>query len=181
MPYARAVDPGNAAADQELLERVIRRAYESVNFCQALPPPGSGTGLLVEYFDPGFTGVPVRRVEAVAAYGDVHGPRLAHPQGRPRFSARWTGQIEPLFTETYRFELTGINIAGSAKLWVNGQLLIDSASGRGAGSIALVAGQRMSIRLEHEATGSSIAWHLSWSSNRQMRQVIPASQSYPPN
>ncbi len=179
LPYARAVDPANFAADEALFQQVVQRAQESVNFCQPLPRPGNGTGLTVEYFDPGFTGTPVRRVEPLVAYGDVHGPRLAHPQGKPRFSARWSGQIEALFTENYTFELSGINIAGSARLWINGQLVLDAPGGRGRATVALSAGQRATIRLEHEATGSSIAWHLSWQSNRQMRQVIPAAQSYP--
>jgi hypothetical protein len=43
----------------------------------------------------------------------------------------------------------------------------------------LTARQRVAIRIEHEARGSSIAWHISWSSDRQMRQALPSRQLFP--
>lgn len=179
LPYARVADPANLAADQALFDQVVARAYESVNYCQAMPAASNGSGLLAQYFDPGFAGVPVSRVEPSPAYGDHFGPRLAHPAGRMPFAVRFSGQIEPLFTENYDFELSGINIAGDTRLWVNGQLLIDTARNQRRGRIALTARQRVAIRIEHEARGSSIAWHISWWSDRQMRQALPSRQLFP--
>jgi hypothetical protein len=48
-----------------------------------------------------------------------------------------------------------------------------------SGSIALVAGQKVSIRLEYYENASNATARLSWSSPRQASQVVPTSQLYP--
>ena len=66
------------------------------------------------------------------------------------FWVRWTGQVEPRFSETYT--LFTVSDDG-VRLWVNGRKLIDNWTDHGQtenqGTIDLTAGQRYDIRLEY--------------------------------
>ena len=61
------------------------------------------------------------------------------------FSVRWTGFVEPRFSETYTFY---IDEDEGARLWVNDQLLIDqwNSIGQFNGTIALTGGVKYSLR-----------------------------------
>jgi hypothetical protein len=97
------------------------------------------------------------------------------------WNARWVGQIEPLFTDTFTFYLT-VNDMG--KLWVNGKLLIDgwvsTATGKTlSGKIPLVAGEKVDIRIDFADKAGDAFVKLEWESTRNLREVIPTSQLYP--
>jgi hypothetical protein len=101
--------------------------------------------------------------------------------GPDTFSVRWTGQVLPQFTETYTFYT---RTDDGARLWVNGQLLIDKwvnqSTREWSGAIALQAGVKYDIRFEYyENTGGANA-RLSWASVNQPKQVIPRSRLFPP-
>ena len=92
------------------------------------------------------------------------------------WSARWSGFVTPLYTQTYTFYT---NTDDGARLWVNGKLIIDQWTNTGAeqnGTIALTAGQRTAIRLEYFQSTGTAAASLSWSSTSQPKQIIPQSQ-----
>ncbi len=95
------------------------------------------------------------------------------------YTARWVGQVQPQYTETYYFDT---KTDDGVRLWVNGQLIIDGWSYQSAdriGSIALQAGVLYDIKMEYyQATGTATA-SLSWYSNSQVKQVIPATRLYP--
>lgn len=103
------------------------------------------------------------------------------PTGSPNyFCVRWTGQVQPQYSETYFFVA---NTDDGVKLWVNDQLLIDNWTAKSAsdltGSINLKAGVRYNIRMEYfQLTSSSVA-HLSWYSASQAKQIIPMNRLYP--
>ncbi|XXF80369.1 PQQ-dependent sugar dehydrogenase [Myxococcaceae bacterium GXIMD 01537] len=94
------------------------------------------------------------------------------------FSARWTGGIVPLYSESYTFT-TETN--DGVRLWVNGQLLINdwktqSATVTHTGTITLQAGQTYSLRMEFfEAKGWAGA-RLFWSSKSQKKVIVPEAQ-----
>jgi Tol biopolymer transport system component len=99
------------------------------------------------------------------------------------FSVRWTGFIEPLYTEAYTFF---VNRNDGARLWVNGQQIINAwtnttnAVETASTAITLTAGVRVPITLEYyEATGNAQV-SLSWQSARQTKQIVPTSALYPP-
>jgi WD40 repeat protein len=99
------------------------------------------------------------------------------------FSVRWTGFIEPLYTEAYTFF---VNRNDGARLWVNGQQIINAwtnttnAVETSSTAITLTAGVRVPITLEYyEATGNAQV-SLSWQSARQTKQIVPSSALYPP-
>ena len=95
------------------------------------------------------------------------------------FLAQWAGQVQPQYSETYYFDtLTDDGV----KLWVNGQLIIDGwpyqYSDRIA-SITLQAGVLYDLKMQYfQGAGGSQAY-LSWYSNSQTKQIIPANRLYP--
>jgi uncharacterized protein (DUF1800 family) len=96
------------------------------------------------------------------------------------YTVRWTGQVEPEYSETYFFDA---NTDDGVRLWVNDQLIIDSWIRRGAtdsiGSIPLQAGVKYNIRMEYFNYGGSAVAHLYWYSPSQAKQVIPSARLYP--
>ena len=96
------------------------------------------------------------------------------------YSVRWTGQVQPQYSETYYFVA---NTDDGVKLWVNDQLIIDNWAVKGAsdltGSINLVGGVRYNIKMEYFQQTSSAVAHLSWYSFDQSKQIIPTSRLYP--
>jgi hypothetical protein len=96
------------------------------------------------------------------------------------YTVRWTGQIEPQYSETYVFET---RTDDGVKLWVNDQLLIDRWQIQGTTSwtniIQLTAGMRYNIRMEYFTRGGSARAQLYWYSPSQARQIIPSSRLYP--
>ena len=96
------------------------------------------------------------------------------------FSVRWTGQIEPQFSETYSFYVAADD---GSRLWIDDKFIaarVEYVSG-GAnmrGTVKLTAGRKVNIRLEMiEKTGSAFA-KLEWSSPSVARQVIPQSRLF---
>jgi|GEM_PF-1246856 len=95
------------------------------------------------------------------------------------FSVRWTGFVQPLFSQTYTFYA---NTDDGARLWVNGVLLVDKWVDQPvtewSGTIALTAGQKYSIKLEYYDNGGGALAKLSWSSPSQVKQILPQSQLF---
>ena len=93
------------------------------------------------------------------------------------FTARWTGTVQPQFTETYTFSTTTDD---GVRLWVNGQLLIDEWVDQGpttwTGSIALKAQQVYNIRMDYYENGGGAEAILGWSSHSTPQAVIPQTQ-----
>jgi len=99
--------------------------------------------------------------------------------GVDQFSVNWTGQIQPVYTDTYTFYLSADD---GVKLTINGSVLIDALTGVGASTksatIALTAGQKYDIKLEYiEKTGDASCC-LEWESLSQLRQMVPMTQLY---
>jgi len=170
---AKAVKPGSA--DSALARGTF------INFVSI----GRGTGLLGDYYSNhystnAFSGSPTLvRTDPVVSFDWGTGspdPLIS----TDHFTVRWTGMLQPLFTETYTFYT---KTDDGARLWVNNQLLIDKwvnqAATEWSGTIGLTANQTYSIRFEYyENTGFASA-QLSWSSPSTTKAVIPQSQLYP--
>jgi PA14 domain len=138
---------------------------------------GSGDGLSATYFD-GITGRSVSRVDPAVDFDwDTDSP--AEGIGPDLFSARWEGFLEPQSSETY-----GLHVCSDdgARLWLDGQLLIDAWADHGpseqAAKLKLEAGRRYAIKLEYfERAGEAMA-RLLWSSPTLGKQPIPTTQLY---
>jgi len=142
---------------------------------------GSGQGLRGEYYsDTRFGRLRLTRVDPKVDFDFVK--RRPHRSiGGENLSVRWTGKVQPRFSETYTFYTLSDD---GARLWVNDKKLIDNWTTHGAaedsGKIKLKAGQKHDIKLEYyQGTGDS-AIRLMWSSRSQKKEVIPQGQLYPP-
>ncbi len=149
---------------------------------QTAAPIGTGTGLTAQFWNnTTFSGAPaLTRVDpTVNAHWRFNGSPAA-AIGVDNFAGRWSGLIQPRFTERYTFTTLSDD---TVRLWVNGQLLISNLTPHGSaidkGSITLTAGQRYAITLEHTENGGEAAVKLFWSSPNTAQQIVPASQLYP--
>lgn len=93
-----------------------------------------------------------------------------------KFSVRWTGSINPRFSEEYTFYLRSDS---GAKLWIDDKPVISSRRGEKSGRIKLEADQSYDLRLEYSdhKRGSSITFF--WASASQPREVVPSDQLSP--
>ena len=121
-------------------------------------------------------------LDANLDFGDLV-PALSYMTGQSdNTTVRWTGQIQPRYSETYTFSVIGDN---GFRLWVNGQLLIDhwvddwNIEHTGT-PIALQAGQKYDIKVEYFNHTGGANLHLSWQSPSQPKQIVPEDALYPP-
>lgn len=93
------------------------------------------------------------------------------PPGGGAFSVRWTGTIEPQFSELTTFT---VSADGGARLWIDDRKLFDTWGEGGlkdeTGSVTLQAGKKTKIILE---TRGGRAAKLFWSSASQKKQIVP--------
>jgi hypothetical protein len=93
------------------------------------------------------------------------------------FSAHWTGQLIPQYTQTYTFYTTSDD---GVRLWIDGQPIINNWTNHSAttntGTVALVAGQRYDLWMDYYDDSSTASAKLEWSSTSQSRQVIPTNR-----
>ena len=136
-------------------------------------------GLVGVYFNNSdLTDVRFSRVDGTVNF--AWGTGSPDPRIEPdTFSVRWTGYLEPRFSETYTFHT---NSDDGVRLWVNGQLLIDNWTihppTENTGTIALTAGQRYQVTLEYYQAAGGATIQLFWSSPSQPKQIIPRVRLY---
>jgi cysteine-rich repeat protein len=92
------------------------------------------------------------------------------------YSARWTGQIVPDFSESYTFY---ISIDDGGRLWIDDILVIDSWVDQAeteypSSPIALTAGVPVDFKFEYYENGGGAKARLRWSSASQAKEIIPA-------
>ncbi len=144
-------------------------------------PPAAGTGLQGDYYSDKALGTLVlTRVDPSVNFDWAYGspdPKVAVDN----FSIRWTGQVVPLYSETYTFYTQSDD---GVRLWVNDQLLVDNWTGHAVtenkGQIALTAGQPANIRLEYYESGSNAVIKFLWSSTSQAKEILPQGQLLQP-
>ncbi len=154
----------------------------------------NGTGLFGQYFTNSSTAYtnannfnitnllnPIaQRVDPVVDFnwGPTNSPNLSNGL----YTVRWTGQVQPQYSELYYFV---VNSDDGCILWVNNQVVITNWASKSAsdltGTIALQAGTRYNLKLEYLQNGGSAQAHLSWYSPNQSKQVIPSNRLYPTN
>ncbi len=139
--------------------------------------PVRGAGLTGQYF--GATDLSALRITRTDAGVDFNWGNGAPSTAlsADRFSVRWTGRVTPRYSETYTFS---VQADDGMRLWVDGRLVVDNWKEHRltetSGTIALVAGQSVDVRLEYYENAGSAAVRLLWSSATQKKEVIPAAQ-----
>jgi hypothetical protein len=140
---------------------------------------GTGTGLTGQYFnDQTLTNLVLTRTDPTVSFNwDSGSPDPSVPVDH--FSARWTGQVQAQFSETYTFYTDSDD---GVRLWVNGVQLVnnwtDHANTENSGTVALVAGQKYDIKMEYYENGGQAVAKLLWSSPSTAKQAVPTSQLY---
>ena len=135
-------------------------------------------GLSAVYYDNAdFTGTTFQRTDANVNLNVGTGSPVPGVIGPDTFSVRWTGTIEPQYTQTYTFYTLSNN---GVRLWVDGKLIINHWAEHNLtedrGTIALAAGRRYDLRMEfYDNTGIATAT-LSWSSASSPRQIVPTER-----
>ena len=96
------------------------------------------------------------------------------------FSARWSGKVKPLYSETYLFMTLSDD---GVRVTLNGQVLIDNWTYHSDqwnwNWVTLQAGQQYDIQVEYFQGVGSADLQLWWQSQSQGKQLIPASQLLP--
>ncbi|MBA4494315.1 FIMAH domain-containing protein [Paenactinomyces guangxiensis] len=110
-------------------------------------------------------------------------PILKSLTGQDEYNTvRWTGQIEPEYSEEYTFSMIGDN---GFRLWINNQLIIDhwvddwdkEQIGK---PITLEAGKKYDIKVEYFENWGGANLYLNWSSASQPKQIVPHEAFYLP-
>ncbi len=144
------------------------------------PLTGKGIGLMAEYYDD-ITFTNLKKTDLDATIDFDWGK--AAPQagmGVDTFSVRWTGQIQPKYSEEYAFKTTSDD---GVRLWIDDKLVIDHWKDQPAlphsGKISLEAGKKYDIRLEYYDNLGAASQKLAWASTSQSLETVPTSQLYP--
>jgi hypothetical protein len=153
----------------------------SVTATYKTAPVNNGSGLKAEYFaNQTLSGAPTVTRTEEAVYFDWGAGTPAAQIPVDHFSARWSGQIQPEFSETYTFITRSDD---GVRLWINGVLVINNWSDHSptdnTGMITLTAGQRYSIVMEFYENGGGAIAQLRWSSTNTPRGIIPTRFLYP--
>jgi hypothetical protein len=145
---------------------------------------GSGTGLLGKYYanttsDNPFVGSPLVRTDATVNFNwNTVSPDPSIPTSN--YTVKWTGLIQPLFTEPYTFSTTTDD---GVRLWVNGQEIVNQwvpqSPTTWSGIINLQAGQVYAVEMDFFQAGGGAIAQLGWSSPSTAPAIIPQSQLYP--
>jgi glucose/arabinose dehydrogenase len=141
---------------------------------------GNGDGLRGEYFDNAdFTNLKEVRTDKTVDFNWAAGvPAVG--VGAESFSVRWSGQVQPLYNESYQFFTSSDD---GVRLYINGELAINQfvpqgVIEHGTAPITLEAGKKYDIVLEYfDGFGNAVS-QLSWQSASQTKQIIPQSQLY---
>ncbi|MBV8878759.1 MAG: hypothetical protein JO332_02235, partial [Planctomycetaceae bacterium] len=119
------------------------------------------------------------RSRALSEPGRQYALYFYMPPGGGNYSVRWSGQVEPAFSEITTFAAQG---DGGVRLWIDNKKLVDTWGEAGVreetGTLGVVAGQK--VRVVFESHGGRSA-KLSWSSASQKRQVIPKTHLFQPD
>jgi alpha-L-fucosidase len=143
--------------------------------------PGTGTGLSAEYFaNSTLSGTPaVRRVDPNLNFAWRYSGSPAAQISSDNFSARWTGFIQPRYSDMYTFTTVSDD---TVRVWVDGRLLIDSSTPHEVkldkATIALQAGRKYSIKVEHTETRGEAYLKLLWASPNVGQHIVPQSALY---
>jgi hypothetical protein len=97
------------------------------------------------------------------------------------WNIRWQGQIQALYTELHTFYLTANDMG---RVWINNELIIDGWNSLSTGitltgTINLVAGQKVPIKVDFAEKSVDASIKLEWSSPSMMRWTVPQSQLFP--
>ncbi|MGI9429352.1 MAG: carbohydrate-binding domain-containing protein, partial [Bythopirellula sp.] len=142
------------------------------------PTIGNGNGLLGTYYnDRDLLDFVLDRTDTTVDF-DWGSGSPDGSIGNNTFSIVWSGRIEPLYSETYTFE---VQVDDGVRLYVDNQLIIDEWQDQNTthtGQIALQGGIRHDIRIEYYENQGNAQMSFRWSSASQAFEIVPQTQLY---
>lgn len=143
-------------------------------------PVGTGNGLKADYSDGyNISTLKYSQTDRNIDFDWGAGSPNTALLGNDQFSIKWTGKIQPLYSEQYTFYLTADD---GVKLTINGQNIINDFNATGlhtrTGTITLTAGQKYDFQLRYGEAAGNASVKLEWQSASQMRQIVPKAQLY---
>jgi hypothetical protein len=131
-------------------------------------------GLRGEYYtNTAFEGTPVVRLDAGVNFGWGSGAPAAGV-GADYFSVRWSGQVVPLYSETYTFYTVSDD---GVRLWVDGRQIINNwtahSTTENSGAVQMEAGRKYDLVMEYFENAVTAVAKLLWSSPSQAKEPIP--------
>jgi alpha-L-fucosidase len=146
------------------------------------PATGTGTGLKAEYWDnASFSGSPkvVRTDKALNFLWRYRGsPDPTIPADN--FSARWTGSIQPRFSQAYTLLTVSDD---TVQVWIDGKQVISNTAPHetavNKGTVTLQAGHKHTIRVDYTEHTGEAALKLFWYAPNEGQRIVPTSQLYP--
>lgn len=146
------------------------------DLCQAL----AGGGLSGEYYsNTVLVGVPLPRIDPAVDFDFNADPPFPGAIPDDGFSVRWTGAVVTGAAGTYLFR---VDYAHGARLWVNGQLLVndfDGGSSFASGAVDLAAGTEYYLVLEYVDIGGEAHVQLGWQPPGGVLEPIPSASLRP--
>jgi len=141
----------------------------------------AGSGLLGQYFGTkDFTNLVATRIDPTINFDWAQDARPHAAIHGERYSIRWTGWVQPLYSERYTVSVLGDD---GIKLFVNDELIADGWKLQNPteyqGTVDLTAGRRTRIKVDYfNNSGSGVA-KLRWQSPSQPREIIPSRCLFP--
>ena len=180
-------DPTNATHNNALIKEVrdLLRDYKNGS---TSPMNGNGTGLLTRiYSGLRFSNLLQERTDPTVHFYPGVGNANGSVYPANGISARWTGYVQPRYTDTYKFNVLfpgDEGQDGGVRIWVDGTLVYDFAEARVdykqySSDIALQAGVKYQFRVEYQQPGTFQQVSVRWESSKELNDVIPTSQLYP--
>lgn len=164
---------------------MTRRAFiPALLLACAVAAHSQGNGLSAQYFNDSFSGghlqgTPVLSNIAPSINFDFVNAPVSGLRQTTQFSAKWTGSIQPLYSEKYTFMTYSDD---GVRVYLNGNVIIDNwtyhAASWNLNSINLEAGQLYNIEIDYFQGGGAAILQLWWQSPSQAKQIIPQSQLY---
>jgi phage tail-like protein len=157
--------------------------------------PSSPDGMIVPGFptpDPAlrglrgdyYAGINFDQLKATRVDGEVNyswglGAPIEDVVPAEGFSVRWTGQLQPRYSELYTFHTTSDD---GVRLFIDGRLIIDNwtdhAPTENRAMMALIADRWYPVTLEYYEKSGGATISLAWSSLSQIKEVIPQTCLY---
>ena len=145
---------------------------------------GNGSGLYAEYYNEApssFIAEPVlTRIEPSIDFDWGQASPQKNIINNDKFSARFRGFIQPLFSEPYTLYLASDD---GSRLWINDSLVIDSWSNHPirelSTTLPLIGGKKYRITVEYYEAGGGAEVQLRWASPNTIKQIVPSRQLYP--
>jgi hypothetical protein len=180
-----AMDSGVSAAEFIRIQNLVGQPLKITSQGQAniasFAPTlwGTGNGLLGTYFNKqDFTNHVFTRTDYNLSF-PTWGDELHYKITGWNYSVRWTGQLQPQYSEDHIFKVSS---GGAFKLWIDKKLILEATESYPddytSKAVKLEAGKKYDIQVDYVNTDSRTGIVVFWKTQSLPEECIPQSQLY---